>query len=154
MNLMNARTSFTKLSFVLLFCFLTTGLFSNRKQEIFNFDRMITISNPEKAPPAIPRYLIPQDSKFLLSTDLRTQFYTSVEAFVSFEHSATKPELEKFYSEHMQSREWKLLQSDFKEEKTILLSEGFSRKVITVMIEKTDQGTSKVKIYFKKNSNY
>jgi hypothetical protein len=154
MNLMTASTFLMKLSFFIIFCCLTTGLFPNQKQEIFNFDRMITISNPEKAPPAIPRYLIPENSKFLLSTDLRTQFYTSVEAFVSFENSASKQELEKFYSEIMQSREWKLLQSDFKEEKTILLSEGFSRKVITVMIEKSGDGNSKVKIYFKKNSNY
>lgn len=150
------RFPFRKLfciSAIMIFSF-SSPILAKPPQEIFHFDRMITITFPEKAPPAIPAYLLPENSEFLLSTDLRTQFYTSIEAFVSLKHSSNKGELERFFMEKMQSREWKLLQSDIKENKSYFVSEGFSRKVITVVISREEDGSSKVKIYYKKNSNF
>lgn len=126
----------------------------NPRQEIFSYDRLITIRNPEKSPPAIPRFLVPAEAKLLLSSDLRSNFYSSFEAFLVLEIETEKKEVEEYYEKAMQSREWKLLQSDTTQDKTIFLSEGFSRKVITVLIYKLSDTKTKVKLFYKKANTY
>lgn len=124
------------------------------KQEIYSFERMITAQNPEKIPPAIPNYFIPEGSTYHLSTDLRSNFYSSIEAFLLYQNEMSKKKTEEFYLKSFHGKEWRLLQSDSSDDRTLFLAEGFSRKVITIVIKESNTGGSVVRIFFKKNSNY
>lgn len=127
---------------------------SSSEQEVYSFERMITARNPEKIPPAIPNYFVPEGSTYHLSTDLRSNFYSSIEAFLLYHNHKSKKETEDFYMKSFQGKEWRLLQSDTSNERTLYLAEGFSRKVITIVIRESNTGGSVVRIFFKKNSNY
>ncbi|WCL50954.1 hypothetical protein [Leptospira sp. GIMC2001] len=140
-----------------LFIFLTffaVHIWAAQEQEVFSLGKLTAIANPEKNPPAIPAYLVLEESELLMSTDLRSSFFSSIEAVLIFKNSKSRKEVEDFYLKNFQGREWRLLQSENNENRTLLLAEGFSRKVLTIVIRDDGSNGSIVKIYFKKNSNY
>lgn len=124
------------------------------KQELFVFDKMITAKFPEKIPPAIPKFIIPDNSNYLQSTDLRSGFYTSIEATLVYENPISRQELDSFLQKGFLTSEWRLLQTSTTESESIYLAEGFSRKILTILVRSSSDGGSKVNVYFKKNNNY
>lgn len=132
------------------------GLYANTppSPETYQFERLILSRYPEKQPPAIPYYFLPPGSVPIVSTDLRSNFYSSMEVFLSYESPLSKKDLDAYYQLILQDREWRILQSDFNGERSLFVAEGLSRRVITVVIRpKKDEG-SLVRIFYKKSGNH
>ncbi|MCG9875013.1 MAG: hypothetical protein MH321_09530 [Leptospiraceae bacterium] len=146
-------------AFILLLVTLLPSILSaenqtKQEQELFVFDKMITAKFPEKIPPAIPKFIIPENSKYLQSTDLRSGFYTSLEATLVYENAISRKDLDQFLQKGFLNSEWRLLQTSTTEKESIYLAEGFSRKILTILVRPSTGGGTKVNVYFKKNNNY
>jgi len=122
-------------------------------QVVYVFDRMITVKNPLKSPPAIPKFLVPEKSKFIQSTDLRSGYYTSLEATLVYEHPFSKIQLNEYLLKSFEGSEWRLLQSEEIDGESVFLAEGYSKKTITVLVKDFNNG-SRVHVFYKKNSAY
>ncbi len=123
-------------------------------EEVYQFHKMTVTIHPVNPPPAVPKFLIPEGAVLFCSTDLRSNFYTTLESFLVMNLPQSKEKLDRFYNEVLQTREWKLLQSDYRENVSVYLAEGFSRKILTITIQKIDDSSSRVRISFKKNSSF
>lgn len=143
----------------IIFCILVLnfGVFASdaqaSNQVVYVFDRMITVKNPIKSPPAIPKFLVPEKSKFIQSTDLRSGYYTSLEATLVYEHPLSKNQMHEYLMKNFEGSEWRLLQSEEIDGESVFLAEGFAKKTITVLVKDFNKG-SRVHVFYKKNSAY
>lgn len=127
---------------------------NNANHESYQFNRLQIQKYPKVAPSAIPEYLILKDSELLFSADLKSSYFNSIETFLVMQIEKDKKFVDSYYQLAMQAKDWKLLQTDIKPNQSIFLSEGFSRKIISVFIQKIDEKNTKIRIAYKRNTSY
>ncbi|WP_243393461.1 hypothetical protein [Leptospira perolatii] len=124
------------------------------KAKIFRASRLTYQEYPYKHPSGIPSDFVPKGSDLIYSTELRTDRILEIkEAVVIFEHELSKPRIETYYETIFNFLNFKILQNQKSEAKTLYLVEGFNHKTVAISIEAISSG-SKVKLFYRKSGGF
>ncbi|MCC6275702.1 MAG: hypothetical protein IT569_07580 [Leptospiraceae bacterium] len=143
-------TKHLKAYFILfVYVIMLFPLFSQSKEKVWHYEKLTIRENPEQRPKAIQKEFIPDGGNLLYSTEFRGSFGDSVESVVIYGHSLDLKSLNLFYDLIFKNLEWKVLQKELLEKKSVYLAEGPSRRMITILL--SDESDKRIiKIFLKK----
>lgn len=120
------------------------------KQEIFQFDNLRIIKRPVTLPNnVIPGDFVPAGATILQAIELTNLTGMLPEAGLFLESKTTTEELLKFYESALVSRDWRIIQKDSKGNKSVLLGENPSKKVMTVLI-RDEKDYRIIKVFYRR----
>ncbi|MBE7411280.1 MAG: hypothetical protein HS129_04325 [Leptospiraceae bacterium] len=132
-----------------IFIFYAFPIFPEEKEKIWHYEKLTIRENPEKRPKAIQQEFIPEGGKLLYSTEFRGSFGDSIESVLIFSHSFDLVALNLFYELVLKNLEWKILQKDIQDKKSVYLAEGPARRMVTILLTDEKEYRS-IKIFLKK----
>lgn len=137
--------------FIALLFMLSIPIFSiELQEEAYQFDNLQIIKNPKTISIGpISNEFLCEKAIPLQSIDFTSFTGLSPEIALILQCSQSAEELMKFYESVFQTREWRILQKDSKENKLLLLGESQTKKVMTVLI-RDEKEYRIVKIFFKR----
>jgi hypothetical protein len=132
-----------------LFLFSLPMFADEVKEEVFQFEnlRIIKPSSPPRA--VISHDFIPANGTVLQSVELSNITGMIPESALFLESTQSVEELVKFYESVLVARDWRILQKDSKGNKSVILGENTSKKVMTVVI-RDDKDHRLVKIFYRR----
>jgi hypothetical protein len=120
------------------------------KEEVFQFENLRVIKKPSAPPKAvISNDFIPANGIVIQSVELSNITGMIPESALFLESTQTTDELIKFYESVLIARDWRILQKDSKGNKSLILGENTSKKVMTVLI-RDDKDHRLVKIFYRR----
>jgi|GEM_PF-1702900 hypothetical protein len=137
--------------FIILFFILFSLLISQEvKEETFQFENLRVIKRPTTPPRAvISNDFIPANAVVIQSVELTNLASVIPESALFLESSLSVEELIQFYEKVLQARDWRILQKDSKGNKSVILGENPTKKVMTVLI-RDDKDNRVVKIFYRR----
>ncbi len=137
-------------SLVLFFILLLPIVSEEIKEEVFQFENLRVIKKPSTPPRSVISHdFIPSDSIVTKSVELTNLASVIPESALFLESSQSTEELMKFYESVMQARDWRILQKDSKGNKSVILGESTTKKVMTVLIRDNKESRT-IKIFYRK----
>lgn len=136
---------------IVLFLIFSVSIFSEEiKEEVFQFENLRVIKKPSTPPKAvISNDFIPANGTVIQSIELSNITGMIPESALFLESTQTTDELIKFYESVLIARDWRILQKDSKGNKSVILGENTSKKVMTVLI-RDDKDHRLVKIFYRR----
>ncbi|TGK35116.1 hypothetical protein EHQ12_15485 [Leptospira gomenensis] len=127
---------------------------SGIKTELYRYNKLTLQYHPVRNPRSLPIEFVPEGSELLYSTELKSErgYFDTRESFLLFTHSFQKKQMEVYYTSIFQSLFWRVLQEENEDHKTVIMAESQNKKVVTIQIEATPEG-SRVKLFYKKSGN-
>ena len=120
------------------------------KEEVFQFENLRIIKKPSSPPRAVISHdFIPANGTVLQSVELSNITGMIPESALFLESTQSVEELVKFYESVLVARDWRILQKDSKGNKSVILGENTSKKVMTVVI-RDDKDHRLVKIFYRR----
>ena len=138
--------------FICFFLFSFPFILSSESEKI-TIDNLTIFKNPTELPRNFLSSFIPDHSQILFNSDFKKFGYESIETSVIFETKLTTDELNQYYELLLKTLDWKILQFEKKEGKSIFLAEKRLREVVSIIFIQKEK-FSLVKIFIKKQSNY
>ena len=132
-----------------LFLFSLPMFADEVKEEVFQFENL-RIKKPSSPPRAVISHdFIPANGTVLQSVELSNITGMIPESALFLESTQSVEELVKFYESVLVARDWRILQKDSKGNKSVILGENTSKKVMTVVI-RDDKDHRLVKIFYRR----
>ncbi|HMV42574.1 MAG TPA: hypothetical protein PK079_20570 [Leptospiraceae bacterium] len=121
------------------------------KEETFQFENLRVIKRPASLPNnVIASDFIPSGATILQAVELTNVTGMIPEAGLFLESKNTTEELIKFYENALASRDWRIIQKDNKGNKSVLLGENPSKKVMTILI-RDEKDYRVVKVFYRRS---
>ena len=133
-----------------LFLFSLPMFADEVKEEAFQFENLRIIKKPSSPPRAVISHdFIHAYGTVLQSVELSNITGMIPESALFLESTQSVEELVKFYESVLVARDWRILQKDSKGNKSVILGENTSKKVMTVVI-RDDKDHRLVKIFYRR----